>query len=595
MTMIRPTPTVSPDLPFRAEGFGTLPEGLDYAARGETGFNFFSSRGELVAAVPYRELRARAVHLAARLQGCGLERGDRVALVAETSPEFVAVFFACQYAGLVPVPLPLCINIGGHDAYVERLRGMLSAAGARLAVAPSDLIATLAQAAEGTAVLRVATAEDISAWSASAEPVVPFGPDEPCYIQYSSGSTSFPRGVLVTQRAIAANARAIAVDGLALGKGDRCTSWLPLYHDMGLVGCCLTPAMTQITVDYLPSTAFARRPLLWLKLLSDLGGTISFGPTFGYELCTRRAQGTMPEGLDLSRWRVAGIGGEMIRANVLDEFARHFAHVGFDPGAFLPSYGLAEATLAVTFAPRGQGVVADTVRQGRTLEVERRAVPAEDGHPSTRSFVLCGRPMDGYEVEIRDAHGRRLPERAIGRVCIKGPSLMSGYYHNDVATHGVLLGDGWLDSGDMGYLVDGQLAITGRSKDLIIVGGRNIWPQDVEWAVERLDGVRVGDVAAFAATGADEREQVVVVVQCRATTVEAQGALRSAIAAAVRKAAGVECEVVLAPTRSLTFTTSGKLSRAAVRADYLSGAIRDVACSPAQRACAELERLAVAS
>jgi fatty-acyl-CoA synthase len=354
--------------------------------------------------------------------------------------------------------------------------------------------------------------------------------------------------------------------------------------------------MAQITVDYLPSTAFARRPLLWLKLLSDLGGTISFGPTFGYELCTRRAQSGIPEGLDLRRWRVAGIGGEMVRANVLADFAERFAQVWFDAGAFLPSYGLAEATLAVTFARLSDGVAVDVVGRGRTLEVERRAVPApKAGSRPTRSFVLCGRPMPGYAVEIRDVQGHALPERMIGRVCIKGPSLMSGYFRNDVATHGVLLGEGWLDTGDLGYLVDGQLVITGRSKDLIIVGGRNIWPQDVEWAVEHLEGVRAGDVAAFAASREDDSEQVVVVVQCRAATLDAQDRLRSAVAAVVRRVAGVDCEVVLAPVRSLTFTTSGKLSRAAVKADYLGGAIRDVSATPAQRARAQLEVLPVAS
>jgi fatty-acyl-CoA synthase len=597
MEMITPTPTSNPELPFRLEGFATLPAGLDYAAKGVTGLNFFSSRGDLVEVLPYRVLRERALDLALRLAGGGLERGDRVAIVAETSADFVTVFFACQYAGLVPVPLPLCINIGGHDAYVQRLRGMLVSASARLAVGPADLMPTLGEAALGTDVTGVATAAEIGSWPQAAEPAAPLGPDDPCYIQYSSGSTSFPRGVLVTQRAIAANAFAIAKHGLALGPGDRCTSWLPLYHDMGLVGCCLTPVMTQITVDYLPSTAFARRPLLWLKLLSDHGGTISFGPTFGFELCTRRAQSAMPEGLDLRSWRVAGIGGEMIRANVLAEFAERFAPLGFDAKAFLPSYGLAEATLAVTFAPRGAGVAVDTVDRGRALAVERRAVPVEQGRSArqTRSFAVCGRPMPGYAIEIRDAHGRVQPERGIGRVCIKGPSLMSGYFRNDVATHGVLLEDGWLDSGDMGYLVDGQLVITGRSKDLIIVGGRNIWPQDVEWAVEHLEGVRAGDAAAFAVNGDDDRERVVVVAQCRAMTGDAQAALRTVVAAVVRKVAGVECEVVLAPPRSLTFTTSGKLSRAAVKADYLSGAIRDVSSTPAQRAREQLEQLAVAS
>ncbi|MFO1046524.1 MAG: fatty acyl-AMP ligase [Geminicoccaceae bacterium] len=595
--MTVPTPTQRPEHPFRVDGFDTLAAGLDYAAAGATGFNFFSPRGELETALPYSRLREHALDLARRLAGCGLDRGDRVAVVAETSPDFVTVFFACQYAGLVPVPLPLCVNIGGHDAYVERLRGMLLSAGARLAIAPADLLATLQEAAETTEVDRVATAAEVATWACSSEPVVPLGPDEPCYIQYSSGSTSFPRGVLVTQRAIAANARAIATHGLSLRPDDRCTSWLPLYHDMGLVGCCLTPVMAQITVDYLPSTAFARRPLLWLKLLSDLGGTISFGPTFAYELCTRRAQSAMPEGLDLSRWRVAGIGGEMIRANVLADFAARFASAGFDAGAFLPSYGLAEATLAVTFAPLGQGVSVDVVGRGRTLEVERRAVPA-DGVPGARpnrSFVLCGRPMPGYSVQIRDAQNLQRPERAIGRVCIHGPSLMSGYFRNDLATHGVLLENGWLDTGDLGYLVDGQLVITGRSKDLIIVGGRNIWPQDLEWAVEHLDGVRPGDAAAFAVNCDDDSERVVAVVQCRANGTAAQEQLRTAVAATVRRAAGVECEVVLAPPRSLTFTTSGKLSRAAVKADYLSGTIRDVMTLVPVTQSTPPARLAVAS
>ena len=595
--MIAPTPTTNPTLAFRVDGFETLAAGLDYAARGVTGLNFFSSRGELDTVLSYRELRDRAMDLASRLAGHALVRGDRVAIVAETSADFVTVFFACQYAGLVPVPLPLCINIGGHDAYVERLRGMLTAASARLAVAPTDLLGILREAAEETEVATVATAAEIACWPKSGAPVAPLGPDEPCYIQYSSGSTSFPRGVLVSQRAIAANARAIAIHGIALRPDDRCTSWLPLYHDMGLVGCCLTPVMAQITVDYLPSTAFARRPLLWLKLLSDLGGTVSFGPTFAYELCARRAQTGLPEDLDLSRWRVAGIGGEMIRANVLAEFAERFGAVGFDDKAFLPSYGLAEATLAVTFAPLGHGLSVDVVGRGRSLEVERRAVPA-DGVPSGRpgrSFVVCGRPMPGYAVQIRDAQNVPRPDRSIGRVCIHGPSLMSGYFRNDVATHGVLLDSGWLDTGDLGYLVDGQLVITGRSKDLIIVGGRNIWPQDLEWAVEHLDGVRPGDVAAFAVNRDDDSERVVVVVQCRATTAAAQQQLRIAVSGAVRRAAGVECEVVLAPPKSLRFTTSGKLSRAAVKADYVSGAIRDVVARPDEVGATAVRQLAVAS
>ena len=260
----------------------------------------------------------------------------------------------------------------------------------------------------------------------------PLGADEPCYIQFSSGSTSLPRGVLVTQQAVADNAAAIAEHGLGLTREDRCVSWLPLYHDMGLVGCCLTPIMTQITVDYLPTTGFARRPLTWLKVLSEQRGTISFAPTFGYELCARRATSADAAAFDLRSWRVAGVGGEMIRVRALQEFAERFAPAGFRGTAFLPSYGLAEATLAVTFSTPGEGVQADWVRCGAALERDRQAVPAapnRDGQINrARAFAVCGRPMPRYRVEIRDDQNGRLPDRMIGRVCIQGAQSDAGVF-----------------------------------------------------------------------------------------------------------------------------------------------------------------------
>ncbi len=577
--MTDPTPTSNRSLPFRVDGFETLTDGLDYAARGETGFNFHSPRGDLRCVLSYAELRERARRLAERLPRAGLLRGDRVAVIAETGPDFVVAFFACQYAGLIPVPLPLAINFGGRRAYAERLRGMLAAADARLAVASEGLLSTLREAAEGTTVKAVRTVAELMELPPAARPFAPFDAREPCYIQYSSGSTSFPRGVLVTQRAIAANARAIALHGLALRPDDRCVSWLPLYHDMGLVGCCLTPVMSQITVDYLETTGFARRPLVWIKLLSERRGTISFSPTFGYELAARRAAGNNGvDRYDLSAWRVAGIGGEMIRESALARFAETFAPARFDPRAFLASYGLAEATLAVTFAPLGRGIRTDRVARGDTLERDRLALRLDETDPRpARRFVLCGRPMPGYRVEIRDNAGRPLPDRRIGRVHIEGPSLMAGYFRDPEASAEMLTADGWLDTGDMGYMVGGELVITGRSKDLIILGGRNIWPQDLEWAVEHIPGVRSGDVAAFSAPDEQDGERVVVIVECRLGRKEDQERFRREIRAVLSRVAGVECEVVLAPPRSLTYTTSGKLSRAAARAKYLAGDLRDVA------------------
>ncbi len=577
--MTDPTPTTNSTLPFRVDGFETLLDGLDYAARGETGFNFHSPRGELVAVLSYAELRERARRLAERLPRVGLERGDRVAVVAETAPDFVVTFFACQYAGLIPVPLPLAVNFGGREAYVERLHGMLKAADARLAVASPTLLDMLEEAAGGTAVREVRTAAELATLPPVARPFAPLNAAEPCYIQYSSGSTSFPRGVLVTQRAIAANAHAIAAHGLALGPEDRCVSWLPLYHDMGLVGCCLTPVMSQITVDYLETTAFARRPLVWLKLISERRGTISFSPTFGYELAARRAASNNGiDRFDLRSWRVAGIGGEMIRESALARFADIFGAAGFDRRAFLAGYGLAEATLAVTFAPLGRGIRVDRVARGDTLERDRLALalPEDDPRPARR-FVFCGRPMPGYRLEIRDDAGRPLPDRRIGRVRIKGPSLMAGYFRDPEASATTLTPDGWLETGDMGYTVGGELVITGRSKDLIILGGRNIWPQDLEWAVEHIPGVRSGDVAAFSVPDAEDGERVVVVVECRFTKKADQERFRREIRAVLSRVAGIECKVVLVPPRSLTYTTSGKLSRAAARARYLGGELRDLA------------------
>jgi len=582
MLNVTPTGNANGSLPLRRGEFETIVEGLDYAARGETGCNFFSSRGELVQALGYREIRDRAVDLARALARAGVERGERLAIIAETSPDFLIFFFACQYAGLVPVPLPLSVNLGGREAYVARLRNMMKRAGVRLAVAGSDLVGHLEQAAKGLPVDFLGAPEDFYQLPADGGDLRPLGPDEPCYIQYSSGSTSLPRGVLVTQRAITENARAIGQHGLQLRPGDRSANWLPLYHDMGLVGFCLTPALSQITIDYLSSTAFARRPLVWLRILSEYGATISFSPTFGYELCARVSRRVEAKSFDLSRWRVAGVGGEMVRPSVLRDFAACFAASGFDPAAFVPSYGLAESTLAVSFSPLGRGLQVDRVRREAYVR-SALAIPANGNGKgngsgqSSRAFVKCGGALPGHRIEIRDENNDPLPDRRIGWVCISGPSLMRGYYDDPDATASVFTSDGWLNTGDMGYLVDGELIITGRSKDLIICNGRNIWPQDLEWAVESRCGVSPGHVAAFSVDDDEDRERIVVVLETRARDAETLREFRREVGSVIMTMAGVSGEVVLAPPRTLTFTSSGKLSRAAAKADYLAGTIEDIA------------------
>ncbi len=571
---LRPTPTANPDLELRIAEFETLTEGLDYAARGQTGCNFFSARGDLESVLTYRELRERSIEVALRLSAGGLPRHSRIGVIAGTSPEFLVFFYGCQYAGLVPVPLPVSTNLGGHKAYVARLRSMLSAAGVAMAVAADDMIDMLREAAEGLDVELIGTPSDFYALSAKGGELRPLDKDEPSYIQYSSGSTSMPRGVLVTQRAVTSNVLGISRHGLELRGGDRCVSWLPLYHDMGLVGFSITPMLGQYSADYLPTSAFTKRPLLWLRLISDQGATISFGPTMGYDLCVRRAAKSMGGSYDLSRWRVAGVGAEMIRAEVLEQFAECFATSGFNRRAYLPSYGLAESTLAVSFAPLSRGLKLDHVDR-RACELFHEAMPAKKGTNGsaarTRTLVVCGRPLPDHEVSIRDNDGRILPERAIGRIYVKGPSLMKGYFQDPEATHGALTDDGWLDTGDLGYLADGELVVTGRHKDLIICNGRNIWPHDLEWALEGLPELRTGGVAAFSVEDDEQGERVVIVAECRLAEEHAQEALVRDILGTIRTAAGVDPEVVLVPARSLTFTSSGKLSRAAVKSDYLGG------------------------
>ena len=444
------TPSSNRDLPQKLAAFGSLAEGLDYAAQGVTGFNFYSGRGVLECVLPYSQLRRAAQVTARKLLSLGLSRGERVAVVAETGPEFMTVFFACQYAGLLPCPMPYTMYIGGKDSYIERVAGMLSAARASVAIASDDLLGHIREGAARAGVGKVLTHTELAGLPEAAAKLEPLGEGEDAYIQYSSGSTSNPKGVLISQKAILSNAQGILEHGLKVGPNDRAFSWLPLYHDMGLVGFCLSPLLAQSSVDYLSTSAFARRPALWLKLMSDNKSTATFSPSFGFDLAARRINGDAPS-LDLSNLRVAGIGGDMVRADVLARFADVLSVAGFNPRAFMPSYGMAETTLAISFAATDAPVRVDLVDRG-LLKSEGRAVPATG--ENARSFVVCGKPMPGTAMEVRGGDGAILGERAVGRIFVKSPSLMSSYFHNPDATAAVVGADGFLDTGDMGYWRD---------------------------------------------------------------------------------------------------------------------------------------------
>ncbi|MEM8687640.1 MAG: fatty acyl-AMP ligase [Pseudomonadota bacterium] len=567
-----------PEQPRILGEFPTLSEGLDYAAQGAAGLNFYAPRGGLDETMTYAELRDRALATGRRLVKAGLKRGDRVGVIAETKAAFVEVFFGCQYAGLVPCPMPYSMYIGGRDAYVQRIAGLIESADCTALITPDDLHSHITEAAALSGAKLVLTHDELAEISGKGVDLTPFGPDDQAYIQYSSGSTSNPKGVLITQRAAMANVSRILKYGMGIRDDDRAFSWLPLYHDMGLVGFLLSPCMGQVTVDYLATPAFARRPALWLKLMSDNRCTVAYGPSFGYDLASRRVNGGAKD-LDLSAWRIAGIGGDMVRPDVLEDFAERMAVAGFDPVAFLPSYGMAESTLAITFTDLDAPVRIDCVDR-LEYKLNRKAVPAGDlarkRPEQTRSFVVCGKPLPDHKVEVRDDHGRVLKDREIGHILIQGPSLMAGYFGNDHATKTVLSEDGWLDTGDMGYWLDGEIVITGRSKDLILHNGRNIWPQDIEWSAEHVEPLRSGDAAAFAVEDDNDDDHVVVLVHCRLPDRSEREDLRRDVKAAIQRSAGIECHVVLVPPRSLPFTSSGKLSRAGAKAGFLSGEIAEL-------------------
>lgn len=568
MHTLKKTPTEN-SIALRGE-FETLAEALDYAAEGETGVNFYSRKGELAVALPYAQLRDGARSLARKLLGLGLPRGGRMALVAETDADFVRFFFACQYAGLVPVPLPAVVHLGGRQAVIDSLRKLVVSCGAHAAMCSSSFFSFLAEAVAGLDLKHVGDPETFDALSEADSPLRPLRPEEVAYLQYTSGSTRFPRGVVIPQRAVMANLAAIIHHGLRVRPGDRCTSWLPFYHDMGLVGFLLAPMASQRSVDYLSTRDFAMRPRLWPALISKNRGTVSYSPTFGYTLCARRIRPAEVEQYDLSSWRVAGTGAEPVRADFLEQFARLLSPAGFRSQAFVASYGMAECSLAVSFGPVGRGLEIDRI-DAEALADRGTAVPLNGASNGTRSkdLVFCGAPLPGHEIEIRDEEGRTLPERRCGVLHVRGPSLMTSYLGDPAATSEVLSPDGWLNTGDLAYLAGGQVVITGRQKDLIIINGRNIWPQDLEFVAEQLPEIHSRDVAAFSISEFGEQETVVLVVQFRHSDKKEHGRIVEAVRARIQEEFGIDCVVELVPPHTLPQTSSGKISRTKARADFL--------------------------
>jgi fatty-acyl-CoA synthase len=372
---------------------------------------------------------------------------------------------------------------------------------------------------------------------------------------------------VLTHANIRANVAAIlGPSGLDARDGDVAVSWLPLYHDMGLIGMLLSSVFAPADAVLLSPVLFLKRPSAWLDAISRYRGTVSFAPNFAYDLCRRRVKSSQLEALDLSRWRVAGCGAEPIRPDTLTAFAEYFAPAGFSANAFLPSYGLAEASLAVSFA---RGLRVDTVDAERLVR-ESRAVPVVNGSPSVR-VVCCGRGFPGHDLRIVDDAFSPLPERHVGAIVTRGPSVMQGYFEDPEAT-AATLHDGWLLTGDLGYIADGELYVCGRTKDLIIRQGRKYYPPDLESSLQDLAGISISGVVVFGLSHLDDADKVVAVLETRAGSRSSE--IEEAVRRRIRETAGLEVDhVVLTAPGTIPRTTSGKVRRAETRARFEAGTL----------------------
>ena len=553
-------------LSLRRANFKTFVEALDYAAEARSGMNFYGPRGHLTHVISYAELIQRCRVIAARLMATGIVSGSRVGIIADTSPDFVVAFTGALYAGLIPCPMPLPKAFGDQNVYAKQISRIARVANISALITPDSFAEAAGIEIDAAALYYFGSIEGLPSTNTSLSQKA-IDPEAIAYLQFSSGTTSAPKGIAVTHRALMANIEAMSIHALDINEEDRGVSWLPFYHDMGLVGNMMLPIANQLSVSYMATSDFVRRPALWLKLISDTRATISYSPSFGYQLAARAAR--FKEPLDLSHWRMAGIGGDAIKPSDLQSFVEAYQPHGFKESSFLPSYGMAELTLGMTFTKLGAGWSSVDL-DPKALEAGKAVRANGDG---AATFVSCGTPLPNHKVQIRDTDGRVLENGQCGRVMAQGPSMMRGYYNDLPLTRESLADDGWLDTGDRGFIMgNGDLVITGRNKDLIILNGRNIWPQDIEWNLEKvfLDRMREGSFAAFdIGQGSDER--VVVVVECREQDKAKREALREEVRRSVKISNALEPIVVLGRRGQLPRTSSGKLSRAETRKIYLEG------------------------
>lgn len=512
----------------------------------------------------------------AALYSEGLRKGDRLAMVVPGAEDFVLSFLGAVLGGIVPVPMYPPVALGKVESYVKNVEHIVASSGAKALLVSKQVRPIVGSVLETGAVEKLILVESLNLGASreGSEPAVTA--DDLCFLQYTSGSTSAPKGVMVSHGNLSANCLGIMRSGLnANPDTDRGVSWLPLYHDMGLIGFVLAPLFDTVSVSFLPTMEFVKKPSYWLETLHRHKGTITFAPNFAYALAARRAKDSEIASWDLSRVRVLGCGAEPIQPATLRSFVERLKPSGLKGEALLPCYGMAEATLAISFAYAEGGVLGvDRVDVARFREGE--AASAVEGQPSVE-VVSCGRPLAAHEVAVFDDAGNQLGERQVGELAIRGPSICAGYYQREEATRAAFR-DGWLFSGDKGYLANGEVYVCGRVKDMIIIHGRNYYPQDIEWVVNEVDGVRPGSAVAFACQPGDApSEQLAIVAEWKAKEPPAEGtlaALKAAIVDVVQREIGLAAwQVVLIPPGTVPKTSSGKLQRRRTKQQFEDGTL----------------------
>jgi len=535
----------------------TLVAAFEHAAMENAPFvTFHGAKGAVGR--PIRDALEAARRWGALLRSRGIERGDRIPILMPTGHAFVEAMLGTMLAGAVPVPLATPMTFGSVDRYMLNLAAIVADSGARLLVSYPRIVDAIASDTTLRGAIRdVVTEADLEGLAPSNLRAPSLGSRDAAFIQYTSGTTGRPKGAIISHGALVSNAFAIA-HGLGIGPDAVGASWLPMFHDMGLVGVLLTSICHPYPVHVMSPESFIMRPARWLDLISRVGATLSPAPNFAYELCVARAGEPDLREVRLDSWRVALDGAEPVHASTAERFSRRFAPIGFRADALMPVYGMAEATLAVTFP--GLDSKLQTLPIDRdVLEQQGRAQPRDGGHPA----VSVGGPVAGTSLRVVDDRGREVPEGQVGEILVQGPSLMDGYFRNEQASAGVLV-DGWLRTGDLGFVQASRLFVTGRAKELIIKGGRNFHPYDIERVAAEVDGVRLGAVAAFGRPNEDTgTDDIVVIIEASQTNEDRRARIMSDVRGELLAVLGVKPdEVRVCAVGAVPRTTSGKIRRA---------------------------------